>query len=352
MTPKPPLRAAAMATALLLTGAVSAGPVLAKSTKTKLAPKRADIVDTAVAAGSFSTLAAALDAAGLVQTLKGNGPFTVFAPTDDAFAALPPGLVPALLKPENKAALTAVLTYHVVSGRVLAKDVVKLKSAKTLNGAAVGVVVSGSTVRVNNATVLKTDVLATNGVIHVIDTVLVPPGLDVASLLARPTTVATATTIGSTPTVPATTAPGARVAVARTVVDIAASDGRFKTLVAAVKAAGLDGVLSGPGPFTVFAPTDTAFGYLDPALLASLLKPENKAVLAGILTYHVIAGKILAMDIAAAPSHRVKTVNGKEVVLTLRGGARINDAAIIVTDIEASNGVIHVIDSVLIPPAG
>ena len=133
-----------------------------------------DIVDTAVAAGSFKTLAAALKAAGLVDTLKGKGPFTVFAPTDEAFAKLPKGTVEDLLKPENKAKLTAILTYHVVAGKVMAADVVKLKSAKTVNGKPVQIMVEGGTVMVDNAKVVKTDIGASNGVIHVIDTVLLP----------------------------------------------------------------------------------------------------------------------------------------------------------------------------------
>jgi uncharacterized surface protein with fasciclin (FAS1) repeats len=133
-----------------------------------------DIVDTAVAAGSFKTLAAALDAAGLVETLKGKGPFTVFAPTDEAFAKLPEGTVKSLLKPENKQKLTAILTYHVVAGNVKAADVIKLSSAKTLNGQSVTIKTVGEKVMINNATVVKADIAATNGTIHVIDTVLMP----------------------------------------------------------------------------------------------------------------------------------------------------------------------------------
>lgn len=134
----------------------------------------ADIVDTAVAAGSFKTLAAALQAAGLVDTLKGDGPFTVFAPTDAAFAKLPKGTVENLLKPENKAKLTAILTYHVVSGKVTASDVVKLTSAKTLQGQSAKVTVKGGAVMIDAANVVKTDIATSNGVIHVIDTVIMP----------------------------------------------------------------------------------------------------------------------------------------------------------------------------------
>jgi transforming growth factor-beta-induced protein len=133
-----------------------------------------DIVDTAIAAGSFKTLAAALTAADLVGTLKGPGPFTVFAPTDEAFRRLPAGTLDDLLKPVNKSKLQGILTYHVVSGKVMAADVVKLKSATTVNGQTATIMVKDGTVMVDNAKVTKTDILCTNGVIHVIDAVILP----------------------------------------------------------------------------------------------------------------------------------------------------------------------------------
>ncbi len=136
--------------------------------------KGKDIVDTAVAAGKFKTLAAALKAAGLVDTLKGAGPFTVFAPTDEAFAKLPAGTVESLLKPENKEKLVGILTYHVVAGKVMAADVVKLTSAKTVQGTEVKIAVVDGKVHVDKATVATADIAATNGVIHVIDTVMLP----------------------------------------------------------------------------------------------------------------------------------------------------------------------------------
>jgi len=138
------------------------------------AKAKADIVDTAVAAGTFSTLAAALEAGGLVGTLKGDGPYTVFAPTDEAFAKLPPGTVESLLKPENKDQLVAILTYHVVAGNVQAADVVKLTSATTVNGSDVKVSVSEGDVFINDSRVVAANVEASNGVIHVVDTVLIP----------------------------------------------------------------------------------------------------------------------------------------------------------------------------------
>lgn len=150
----------------------AARPVAAAD-KPAEAPK--DIVDTAVAAGQFNTLAAALKAGGLVETLKGAGPFTVFAPTDAAFAKLPKGTVEELLKPENKEKLVAILTYHVVAGKATSADVVKIDSAKTVNGKSVAIKVVDGKVKVNDATVTAADVAASNGVIHIIDTVLLPP---------------------------------------------------------------------------------------------------------------------------------------------------------------------------------
>jgi uncharacterized surface protein with fasciclin (FAS1) repeats len=160
----------------ILVGAVTA-LVLALSVATYARPKPApskDIVDTAVEAGSFKTLTTALQAAGLVDTLKGKGPFTVFAPTDEAFAKLPAGTLEVLLKPENKEKLAAILTYHVVPGRVLASQVIKMNSANTVNGHSLTINTNGGTVMVDNAKVVKTDVVCTNGVIHVIDSVVLP----------------------------------------------------------------------------------------------------------------------------------------------------------------------------------
>jgi len=271
-----------------------------------------DIVDTAVAAGSFKTLAAALGGADLVGALKGAGPFTVFAPTDEAFAKLPKGTVEMLLKPENKAKLAAILTYHVVSGKVMAADVVKVKGAASLNGQRIDVKVDGGAVSVDSSKVVKTDIACSNGVIHVIDTVMMP----------------------ATDNIPA----------------VADKAGKFKTLLAAVKAAGLVETLSGPGPFTVFAPTDEAFAKIPAATLADLLKPENKAKLASILTYHVVSGRVYSEAAVAAKS--AKTVQGASITIKASdAGAFVNDAKIIATDVDASNGVIHIIDSVIMPPA-
>ncbi len=282
-------------------------------------PMLKDIVDTAVADGRFTTLAAALGAAGLVDTLKGEGPFTVFAPTDDAFAALPAGTVEDLLKPENKQKLTDILLYHVVSGKVMAADVTSLTSATTVLGKDVAIKVDMGNVYINEAKVIITDIETSNGVIHVIDAVLLPPA-DAAAVMEK-----------------------------KTIVDIAVADGRFKTLVAALTAADLVETLSGEGPFTVFAPTDDAFAALPAGTLDSLLLPENKQKLTDILLYHVVSGKVMAADVVTLSG--ATTVLGKDVTITVKDGkVFLNDTVqVIITDIEASNGVIHVIDAVLLP---
>lgn len=270
-----------------------------------------DIVTTAIEAGSFKTLTAAVTAAGLVETLQGEGPFTVFAPTDDAFAKLPDGTVESLLKPENKDQLISILTYHVAPGNVLAADVVKLSGAVSVNGQRVDIKVDGGTVMVDQATVLKTDIECSNGVIHVIDAVILP----------------------ATDNIPAT----------------AKKAGQFETLLAAAKAAGLVDALSGKEPITVFAPTDDAFKKLPAGTVESLLKPENKSKLADILKYHVVSGRVYSTDLLDAKS--AKTLLGNEIKAAVKdGAANVNGAGLVATDLDASNGVIHVIDSVLLPP--
>jgi transforming growth factor-beta-induced protein len=284
------------------------------------APK--DIVDTAVADGRFTTLVAAVQAAGLVDTLKGEGPFTVFAPTDDAFAKLPAGTVEDLLKPENLETLTNILLYHVVSGKVMAADVVTLdgKTADTaFAGNSVTISVKDGNVFLNdNVQVIITDIATSNGVIHVIDTVLLPP------------------------------------AKTADIVDTAVADGRFTTLVAAVQAAGLVDTLKGEGPFTVFAPTDDAFAKLPAGTVEDLLKPENLETLTNILLYHVVSGKVMAADVVTLDGKTADTAaEGNSITISVKdGNVFLNDnVQVIITDIATSNGIIHVIDTVLLPPA-
>lgn len=269
-----------------------------------------NIVETAADAGSFGTLLAAAKAAGLADALSGTGPLTVFAPTDEAFAALPEGTVETLLKPENIDTLKAILLYHVVEGDVRAAQVVGLDAAGTLNGQRVDIAVNGDTVSVDNARVVAADVVATNGVIHVIDKVLMPSTDDI--------------------------------------IDTAVAAGSFGTLATAIKTAGLIEALKGDGPFTVFAPTDEAFAALPAGTVESLLKPENRDQLTGILTYHVVQGRVYADQ--AIEAGKAKTLQGDKIKITVDGnGVKINDANVISADLDTSNGVIHVIDSVLLP---
>jgi transforming growth factor-beta-induced protein len=268
-----------------------------------------DIIDTAVAAGSFKTLAAALKAAGLIEALKGDGPFTVFAPTDEAFAKLPAGTVEELLKPANKARLASILKYHVVSGSVMAKDV-KTGSAATLDGQRVDLVAKDGGVMVDGATVTKADIACTNGVIHVIDTVILPSE--------------------------------------KNIVETATAAGNFSTLAKLLAAADLVSTLEGDGPFTVFAPTDEAFAKLPKATVESLLKPENKEKLASILKYHVVSGRVFSDG--AVKAGKAKTLQGTAVKIASTGGTvRIDGATVVKADLDATNGVIHVIDTVIMP---
>jgi len=282
------------------------------------------IVDIAVEDGRFTTLVAAVQAAGLVDTLNSEGPFTVFAPTDDAFAALPASTVEGLLA--DIPALTDILLYHVVAGKVMAADVVGLdgQSAETaLAGKSIDIKVDMGNVYLNeNVKVIITDIEASNGVIHVIDAVLLPPA-DEAMMEKMD------------------------------IVDTAVADGRFTTLVAAVQAAELVDTLKSEGPFTVFAPTDDAFAALPAGTLDSLLLPENKQQLTDILLYHVVAGKVMAADVVGLNGQSAETaLAGKSISIKIDGDKVIlNDTVnVIITDIETSNGVIHVIDAVLLPP--
>jgi uncharacterized surface protein with fasciclin (FAS1) repeats len=269
-----------------------------------------DIVETALAAGSFKTLAAALQAGELVEALQGEGPFTVFAPTDEAFAKLPKNQLADLLKPENKALLQSILTYHVVPGNMPAKAVVASKNATTLNGQRIDFNVTDGGVTVDGANVVKTDIECSNGVIHVIDSIILPSTMDV--------------------------------------VETAVAAGSFKTLAAALSAAHLVEALQGNGPFTVFAPTDEAFAALPKGTVESLLEPQNREKLSAILTFHVIPGRVYSETVAAG--HEFKTLQGKSFKTRMQDEAVfVNGARVVKADIETSNGVIHVIDSVLLP---
>ena len=262
----------------------------------------------------------ALQATGLVEALEGEGPFTVFAPTEEAFAALPAGTLKSLT-PEQ---LADILLYHVVAGKVMAADVVGLDGQMVdtlLEGKQVAVSVEDGKVMINDAAVVTTDLEGSNGVIHVIDSVLLPPADEMADE-----------------------------ATGSTIADIAAGDSRFSTLVGALVSAGLVDALKGEGPFTVFAPTDDAFAALPEGTLESLTVEQ----LTDILLYHVVPAKAMAADVVTLDGQTVDTLlEGKGITIKIDDGKVIlNDSVeVVITDIEAANGVIHVVSAVLLPPA-
>jgi transforming growth factor-beta-induced protein len=281
-----------------------------------------NIAEVAIDAGAFTSLVAALTATNLADTIATGGPFTVFAPVDAAFDAIDSSVLNALLTTDT-ATLASILLHHVVAGELTSSDLTlsgagALRGQKTdyylttLGGSDLHVQVTPFGIVLNgSAQVTVPDVQAANGTIHVIDSVLMPPG---------------------------------------TIVDLAVANG-FATLVDLVVAAGLADTLAGTGPFTVFAPTEAAFGALDSDTVSFLLSPEGRDTLIAILTYHVVPGTVYASEVPLATP--VPTVNGASVTFSASptGGLRINDANIIATNVVASNGVIHVIDAVILPPA-
>jgi uncharacterized surface protein with fasciclin (FAS1) repeats len=291
------------ATLMMLT----ASPVLAVSP---------DIVDTAVAAGNFTTLVAALQAAGLDDDLKGAGPFTVFAPTDAAFAALLDDLDITAAQLLAHPQLADVLKYHVIGSQVLSTDLSDGMTAATLQGENITVDLDGG-VKINDATVTTADIMASNGVIHVIDKVLVP-----ASFVLGPT---------------------------KSIVEIAAGNPDFSILVAALQKADLVGALSGAGPFTVFAPTNAAFEALLSGLGITAEQLLNHPQLADVLKYHVLGAKVMSTDLSDGMT--AATLQGESITVDLGDGVMINQSKVTTADLEATNGVIHVIDKVLVPAA-
>lgn len=275
-----------------------------------------DIVDTAIGASSFKTLVRAVQAAGLESTLRAMGPFTVFAPTDAAFAKIPEFLTEKLLTAPYKSELGLILKYHVVPGSVKAADLRgKRSSPATALGASLSIDGTGSGVMIDDAATVETaDVQASNGVIHVIGDLLLPTIVDTAVGYDDGTTT-------------------------------------FGTLVSALTAGELATTLAGPGPFTVFAPTDAAFAKLPKGTLDSLFMPENKAALQTILKYHVVAGDpVYSPDVAPGT---VSTLSGALAVTVDNTGVKLDAgggmANVVLTDLPARNGVIHVIDTVILP---
>ena len=294
---------------------------------------------------ALSTLVAAVKAAGLVDTLNGPGPFTIFAPANSAFAKLPAGTVETLVKPENKATLSSILTYHVIAGKKLSsKDLAKTSSYKTVNGESLSVKVTGKKITVNGTTkVVLADVQVANGTVFIIDSVLMPKNPAAGTPVAAE---ADAAAVG----VPATGSGSLKGMAADPAATAASNNPALTTLVAAVKAAGLVDTLNGPGPFTIFAPVNSAFEKLPAGTVDSLVKPENKATLSSILTYHVIAGKKLSSADLAKMS-TITTVNGKTINIAVSGKTiTINGTTkVILADVQVANGTVFLIDSVLMP---
>lgn len=265
-----------------------------------------NIVETADSEENLSTLAQAIADAGLTSTLEGDGPFTVFAPTNAAFDELPDGTLSSLSTEE----LAEILTFHVIEGEIMAGDLEARQSVETVQGEELLITSDGGMVTINgNSVVSSADIQASNGVIHVVDGVLLPKAFREPNI-----------------------------------VDTAEDLGNFTTLVGALEQTGLKSTIQYQGPFTVFAPTDDAFSNLPDGLLATLSEEQ----LAEILQYHVVSGEIMSGDLS--PQQAVSTLTGEDIFVTANGGVNVNGAASVVTaDVDATNGVIHAIDEVLLP---
>lgn len=323
-----------------------------------------NLVEIAAGNENFTTLVAAIKAAGLVETLAGEGPFTVFAPTDEAFNNLPDGLVAALVKPENKAILQKILTYHVVPAKLMASDVVAgitgnngMLSATTASGGKFSVMQDMGKVKIkdaqgNVATVVATDIAGSNGVIHVIDRIILPAGVDPAALLKAPMMAeAHSKASHSMSNEPKEMGPS--------IAAVASGNDNFKTLVTALSAVNLVETFDSPGEYTVFAPTDAAFGKL-PEGTVNALVTDQKDALKGILAYHVVPAKITAAKLLKAIEnannyYMMQTLGGETLVATVKDGnvqlidGNGNRSTVVITDVEASNGIIHAIDTVIMP---
>lgn len=326
-----------------------------------------NIIENAVNSPIHTTLVAAVKAAGLAETLSGEGPFTVFAPTDAAFAALPAGTVEILVMPENKATLTEILTCHVVGAGVMSDAITGMIAddngshpVETLGGCILQAKMDGDMITLTDemggvATVTVADVKQSNGVIHVIDAVLLP-GADDAMGDSMDSSMNDSMEMEN-PMVG-----GAEMLASKDIIDNAVNSPIHTTLVAAVQAADLVETLKGPGPFTVFAPTDNAFAALPDGTVETLLKPENKATLQKVLTAHVVAGAVTAEDLITATrkSHdgfyHFNAVSGDALSAKSTRSGRVfifdesgNAYEVTTANVMQSNGVIHVVEGVLLP---
>lgn len=291
---------------------------------TSFAEPDQDIIELASGNDDFALLVRALEEAELVETLQDDGPFTVFAPTNEAFEKLLTDLDITADELLAQPDLADILTYHVVSGKVMAADFTEGMEVTTVNGEIISFDLTADPM-VNLSNIIMTDLEATNGVVHAVDTVLIPDSFELQEV--------------------DTGMMDDRVTM--DIVEIAAGNPDFSILVSALQEAGLVDTLKGDGPFTVFAPTNAAFenlfGELDITAEELLAQPD----LGNVLTYHVVPGKVMSGDLE--DGLEAETVNGETVSFDLTGDAMINDALITTVDLDASNGVIHVIDTVLIP---
>jgi uncharacterized surface protein with fasciclin (FAS1) repeats len=340
------------------------------------------VVDIAVndADGRFTTLVSALETANLVDTLSGAGPFTVFAPTNDAFTALLSELGVTAEQLLARSDLSDILRYHVVSGEVMSSALSNGQVAETLEGSSIFVTIDDSGVMIDNAMVAIADLAATNGVVHVIDKVLRPNAWFPCSLYQSTCSGLSnyeaysdcAATVAANPSgmqcrtehlylardnadvhcphaQPSATGPCASEAlIPATVVEIAVSAGTFTTLVAALTQESLVTTLSGAGPFTVFAPTDDAFQNLLTELDITSDQLLARSDLSDILQYHVLSGEVMSSSLTDGQT--AATLQGADITVTLGDNVMINDATVTSADLEAGNGVVHVINKVLLPP--
>lgn len=355
-------------TALTCATILAAVPALAQVAENPMvggAPMLADrnIVENAVNSADHTTLVAAVQAAGLVDTLQTDGPFTVFAPVNAAFAALPEGTVETLLMPENIEALQEVLTCHVLGANAMS-DVISgmiadgggVHTVETLGGCMLEVRSANGMITLTDetggtATVTIADVVQSNGVIHVVDRVLLPAQEEAAMEEAAPMQTGDNPMVG-----------GAEMFPDKNIVENAVNSADHTTLVAAVQAAGLVETLQGEGPFTVFAPTNAAFDALPAGTVDTLLLEENREMLTKVLTSHVVAGKITAAQLTEMARrssdgfYHFNTVSGAALSAQVRPSGAVyifdesgNAYRVSIADVNQSNGVIHVVDGVLLP---
>jgi transforming growth factor-beta-induced protein len=283
-------------------------------------------------AGPFSTLISALTGAGLDERLSGKGPFTLFAPSNAAFAKLPTEVLAKLLLPENRATLKQVLSYHVVGGLMPASGI-RESDSDSLEGAKIHFALKNGAPTVNGATIVAKDIAAANGVIHGIDSVLVPPDVDLNALP------------GTLPSVEPTAVPAAGASLLQTLAD----EHDFTKLLAAIDSTGMKNMLEGQGPFTIFAPSDDAFGRLPTDTLRKLLLPQNHDALTAVVKHHVTGARMNGRDLKNGGD--ITMLDGTSVKVKIdQGRISVGEAKMTLADQDATNGVMHVIDAVLVPP--